>query len=103
MNEDQLQAFEAVDRINDQLYKKYNKKNNLDKLPVVSITFAGVYMFINLSIPHTDVCEIPEINIYNSENNDRIYYEDSNKYESYYKFIKRKFIEIKEEINKIKL
>lgn len=44
-----------------------------------------------------------EITLYNSENNDRIYYEKSDKYETFYKYIKRKFIEIKEEIYSVKL
>lgn len=110
MNEDQKEAFEAVEKINEELYKKYSKKDpkrfnydSLDKMPIVSITFAGVYVFIGLSIPSTDKCTIPEINLYSSENNDRIYYEKSNKYETYYKFIKRKFLEIKQELNIIKI
>jgi hypothetical protein len=59
-------------------------------------------MFISLTIP-SEKNIIPEIQIYHSEDNDRIFYEKSNKYETYYKFIKRKFIEIKKEINSIKL
>jgi len=110
MSEEQKQAFDAVDKINQELFNKYSKKNpknfnrdSLDKMPIVSICFAGCYMFINLTIPHTDKCHIPEIVIYHSENNDRIYYEKGDKYETFYKFIKRKFIEIKEEIYSVKL
>ena len=110
MTVDQQEAFDAVEKINEELYKKYSKKNpknfnydSLDKMPVLSITFAGVYTFIALSIPSTGVCMLPEFQIYNSEDNDMIFYEKSGKYESFYKFIKRKFLEIKEEINNIKL
>lgn len=110
MTIDQKEAYDAVEKINDELYKKYSKKDpenfnydSLFKMPIVGITFAGVYMLITLSIPSSDVCSIPEITLYNSEDNDRVFYEKSNKYETYYKFIKRKFIEVKEEIYSIKL
>jgi len=110
MNEEQKEAFEAVCKINEELYKKYSRKDpknfnydSLDKMPIVSITFASNYMFINLTIPSSEICVLPEIEIYSSENNDRIYYEKSNKYETFYKFIKRKFIDVKTEIYSVKL
>lgn len=110
MTKDQQEAFDAVDKINEELYNKYSKKDpnnfnydSLDRLPIVSITIAGVYMFIGLSIPSRNNCDIPEFNLYHSENNDRIYYEKSNTYESYYKYIKRKFREIKSELENIKI
>jgi len=46
---------------------------------------------------------IPEITIYHSENDERIFYEKGNRYETFYKYIKRKFMEIKNEIYSIKL
>ncbi len=111
MNEEQKEAFEAVEKINDELFKKYYKKDENDNskdwlavVPIVSITFANDYMFIGLSITSSEYdCQLPEFTIYNSQNNDRIYYEKSDKYESFYKYVKRKFIEMKEEINAIKL
>lgn len=110
MSEDQAEAFVAVEKINDELFQKYDKRNEKDprkdwlsKMPVLSVTFAGGYLFISLSIPSSDTCVLPEISIYNSENNDRLFYENRNKYESYYNFIKRKFNEIKEELNAVKL
>jgi hypothetical protein len=110
MTEEQKEAFEAVNKINEELFKKYNKKNENDiykdwlaVMPIVSITFASGYILIELTIPSTNTCQLPEFVIYNSEDNDRIYYEKSDKYESFYKFIKRKFIEIKQEICNIKL
>lgn len=109
MTEDQKEAFEAVEKINEELYKKYSVKNpshfgydSLDIMPIVSICFADVYMFISVSIPSKNN-QLPEIQLYHSENNDRIYYKKSNRYETYYKYIKRKFIEIKKEIYFIKL
>lgn len=110
MTVDQQAAFDAVEKINEELFKKYDRKNEEDRykdwlavMPVVSITIADVYMFIGLTIPSTNTCQLPEIILYNSENDDRIYYEKSDKYESFYKFIKRKFIEVKKEIYAIKL
>lgn len=101
--------YEAVNKINEELYKKYSKKdpknfnyNSLDLMPIIGITIVGVYMFITLSIPSKKNI-IPEITLYNSENNDRIFYKKGNKYETFYKFIKRKFIEVKEEIYSIRL
>lgn len=110
MTEEQKEAFEAVEKINEEIFKKYDKLNSKDlyvdwiaRMPIVSIIFAGNYTLINLSLSSTNECELPEFHIYNSENNDRIYYEKSDKYETFYKFIKRKFIEIKKEINKVKI
>lgn len=110
MTELQKEALEAVGKINTELYKKYSKLDAKDKYkdwisitPMLSITISGNYTFIGLSIPSKNTCSIPEFHIYNSEDNDRIYYEKSDKYETFYKFIKRKFIEIKNEVNLIKL
>jgi len=110
MTEEQKEAFEAVDKINEELFIKYDKLNITDSykdwlsvMPILSITFAGNYLFISLTIPSNDVCELPEFPVYNSENNDRVYLEETDTYETFYNFIKRKFDEIKEEINSVKL
>ena len=110
MTQDQKDAMEAVERINGELFKKYNRLDENDvytdwiaKMPILSVTIADNYLFIAMSIPSSDTCDLPEINLYNSENNDRIFYEKSNRYETFYKYIKRKFIEIKEEIYSVKL
>ena len=103
MTKEQIEAFGAVEKINAELYKKYFNRNSLHKMPILGITFAGIYMFITVSIPSSDVCAIPEITIYHSENNDRVFYEKGNTYETFYKFIKRKFIKIKNELYAIKL
>lgn len=103
MTIEQTEAFEAVEKINDELINKYYKREDIDTMPLVSITFVGIYLFINLTIPSARDVESIDIPIYNSENDNRIYYEKSNKKESFYKFIKRKFIEIKRCINEVKL
>jgi hypothetical protein len=56
-----------------------------------------------MSIPSTNDCDLPEINLYHSENDNRIYYEKSDKYETFYTFIKRQFREVKNQLNSIKL
>lgn len=101
MTEDQIDAVSAVDKINDELFAKYNKRNDLDNLPIVSVTLAGVYVFVSISI--ADEVDGQELKLYNSENNDRIYYEKSDKYETFYKLIKRKFLEVKGMLNDVKL
>lgn len=109
MTQEQKEALGAVEKINEELYKKYSKKDpknfnydSLDLMPVLGVTFAGVYMFITISIPSKNNI-IPEITIYHSENDERIFYEKGNKYETFYKYIKRKFMEIKNEIYSIKI
>lgn len=110
MTELQKEAYDAVVKINAELYKKYSKPNtknfnynSLDSMPILSVVFSNNYTFITLNIPSTEGCIIPEIPLYSSISDDRIYYEKSDKYESFYKYIKRKFIEVKEEIYSVKL
>jgi hypothetical protein len=109
MSEEQKEAFEAVEKINNELFIKYNKKNSDDayidwiaRMPIVSVTFADYMIFISIGLA-SELGDVPEIKVYNSECNDRIYYEKSDKYESYYMLIKRKFREIKRAINEIKI
>jgi len=89
--------------LNDILYEKYSTSKNLDidYLPIFSITFAAHYFFISLSIPGAH--EGQEFHIYSSENNDRMYDEDTDSYESFEVFIRRKLDEITYDINKIKI
>ena len=108
LTQEQQEIIKAVDKINEELYEKYDKKDKMDNftdwlslLPIVVVTIADVYSSISLSIPSE--YEPLEIPLYNSENNDRIYYEKSDTDESFYKLIKRKFLEVKENLNKIKL
>lgn len=101
MNILQKEALDAVEKINCELYDKYSDR--IDDMPILCVTIAGEYTFISLSIPSKANVNLPEIHLFNSENDDRIYYEESDKYESLYKLIKRKFIEIKKEIYNTKL
>lgn len=87
------QILEAIDRINSELNLKYKYDN-----PILSMVIADRYTFINISLNN-----LPEFNIWYSEEDDRKYYEKSDKYENFYPFIKRKFRKIKEDINKYKL
>ena len=53
LNEKQKEALEAVQRINNELHDKFGWNN--PNLPVVSITIAGFYTFINVSILEQDI------------------------------------------------
>lgn len=97
LSEEQLKATQAVQKINNELYDKYGWENHID---LFSITICSYYFFITFNINTNHIIEIP---IYNSENEDRIFYEKANKYEEWYFYIKRKFREIKEDLNNIKI
>lgn len=101
ITEEQKEAFEAVEKINEELFEYFDNKLMLNNQPILSITFADYITLIGLSIPLTSTSL--EINIYKSEDDDRIYDEENDEYEKFYPFIKRKFNEIKEEISLIKL
>lgn len=101
MTEEQKEAFEAVEKINEELFEYFDNKLMSNNQPILSITFANYITFIGLSIPLTSTSL--EINIYNSEDDDRIYYDETDEYEKFYPYIKRKFNEIKEEISLINL
>lgn len=92
------ELLNAVETINDELSEKYLAAGNADDLPILSATKGGYYIVSNISIPNG-----PEIHLYNSEEDDRKYDEDTNSYESYYDCLKRKFREFKELINNIEL
>lgn len=104
MTEKQIEAFNAVDKINQELYNKVKSRNfdGFDQ-PLVNITFCRHMIFISLSIPSEMSLNLPEIHLYNSHHCDRIYYEKSDKYETFYKLIKRKFLLVKSELNNIKI
>lgn len=101
MTDKQKEALDAVNKINDELFKKYRHKSFVG--PQLHITFSGDMVFIGLSGSTSGSMCLPEIGIYVSHEDDRIYYEKSDKYETFYKYIKRKFNLIKEEIYAIKI
>lgn len=96
MTEEQKEIFDAVNTLNEELFKKYP-----DNTPTVSVTFANYMTFIGLSI--CSEINIPEFCLYNSVQDNRIYDDLNDKYESYYDCIKRNFELIKEEINNINI
>jgi hypothetical protein len=105
MNEKFKSAMDAVEKINGEIFDKYKKLDQndhfkywLDLRPIISITISDNYFFIDISIP-----DIQTFNVYSSYDDKRIYYEKSDKYETFYKFIKRRFREIKEYLNTIKI
>jgi len=100
LSKDQEDALDAVEKINDKLYEKYKKNDNLDYLPILSVVIANHYFFIDISIP--DDYNPQEIKLFNSENNDRIYYDSTDTHESFYKLLQRKYKELREEIYYVK-
>lgn len=95
LNEKQKEALEAVQKLNNEMHDKFGWDNPL--LPIFSISIAGFYTFISLWIGEH------EIKLYNSEEDDRIYYEKSDKYESFYTYLKRKFRVYKSNLEDIKI
>lgn len=110
MTTEQEKLLAAVEKINGELKEKYLKKDKKDPYknwrsltPMLNVTFGGKYSSVSLSIPYREELPLPEIPLYFSENDSRIYYEKSDKHETYYKFLKRRFLEVKEEIYSVKL
>lgn len=100
---DHTKILSAIDKIEEELYNKYKRRDlDLNMMPTLSVLVSSIYLSINISIASKNNY-IPEINLWNSDNDDRIYYEKSDRYETFYKLIKRKFREIKNEINEVKL
>jgi hypothetical protein len=91
------EVIEAVERINEKLYKKYNKAGNLDYLPELYYIKSVSFMAVELMIP-----DQKPVWIWNSESSERKYYEATDTEESMYKCLQRLFREYKEAINKIK-
>lgn len=101
MTNEEKTALDAVEKINEELELIY--KDNYDKLPRISFKTSSDLFSISLFIPSNGHLTIPEFELYNSWDDDRNYNENTNTYETYYKLIKRKFVEIKKEINSVKL
>jgi hypothetical protein len=104
MTQDQKDALEAVERLNDEMEEKFIDKLSANA-PIFSIEFACDLTAISITLlDYTNRClNMPDMMLYNSVNNDRIYYESTDSYETYYDLLKRKFKEIQEEFQKYKL
>lgn len=96
LSEKQLKCLEAVQKINNEMHDK-EEGGNHDTL--LSVTICGWYFSVVLNVNKCNT----EIALYNSEQDDRIYYEKSDKCEEWYSFIKRKYRETKNILNAIKL
>lgn len=66
ISEKQMEAILAVQKLNNELHDKYGWDSG--SLPIISITLASYMMFISVSLGGGQ-----EINLYNSEDEDRIY------------------------------
>jgi len=98
LSEEQEKCLKAIQKINNEQHDKVGWEDHGDLL---SMTICSYHFVITLNINHN--LFDAEVNLYNSGNDDRIYYEKSDKYEEWYSFIKRKFREVKSELNNIKL
>lgn len=86
------ESLEAVDRINDELNEKYGKSFFP---PSVSIEIYGEYIGFNYHLP-SSLVTIP---LSDGAEDDRLYNENDDSYESYYSYIKRKYDTILIQIN----
>ena len=96
LSEEQHNCIGAVQRINNEMHDKEGWENH-DTL--LSVCMCGYYFFVTLNINKANA----EITLFNSSNDDRIYYEKSDKYEEFYSYLKRKYRETKDIISEIKL
>lgn len=101
MTEKEHAIYDAVQRINDELDKKWSKRGH-DMQPIVSCVFGSHVQAIDIHLSSSAI-KFQSINLWCSVDDDRIYYEKSDKYETWYQLIKRKWRQAKEEVNMIKL
>lgn len=96
ITKEQLECLQAVQKINNKMHDKggWDNHNSL-----MSMLICGYHFGVTLNLNSADT----EIQLYNSSQDDRIYYEKSEKYEKWEPFLKRKFRQVKEQINNIKL
>ena len=98
LSEPQLECLQAVQKINNEMHDKEGWE---DHDTLLSITICSYHFFVTLDINKVDT----KIDLYSSawEGESRIYYEKSDTYETWYKFLKRKYRDIKKELESIKL
>lgn len=93
---EQQKCVEAVQRINNKMHDKEGWQNH-DTL--LDISICGFHYAVDMYIGKANV----KINLFNSGNDNRIFYEKSNKYEEWYTYLKRMYREAKTILNDIKL
>jgi len=91
------EVINAVEKLNEAITEKYTKRGDFDNMPELYYLISPSFTGVELMIPDHE-----HIHIWNSENSERIYYEQTDTEESIYKCIQRLFREYKEVINKIK-
>jgi len=96
ISDKQSGALKAIQKINNEMHDKEGWRNH-DTL--LSINICSFRFFITLNVNKVNA----EFLLYDSDQDDRIYYEKSGKYEEWYSYIKRKFREIKWNLDSIKL
>lgn len=101
-----LDLLAVVEKLNDEMADKMGDWRLVESAPTISLTIVppskkwGIIGFvaINLTIETGQ-----EFQLYNSVDDDRAYYEKSDTYESWYKYIKRKWKQQRESYVNIKL
>lgn len=97
------ELYDTVERLNEELYEKWLEEGkDFSLLPCFSCRFARNMDFVDFHPVSNDIT-LPEIHIYCSETDTLRYNEKNNTTESYYSFIKRRFKEVKQQLNAIKL
>ena len=99
LTEEQKEAITACEKLNDKLSVKY--EHEPENQPILSTNIYYYACSVDINIPH----EFGFINIqlYNSENNDREFIENKNDYEPLYTYLTRTYNDLKNLINNIKL
>lgn len=103
MLEEQKEALEVINKLNEQLYEDYYdiNRNDYDDMPVFSVTMSNYITCITVNIQYefTSV----EIQLYNSEDSNRMYIKEIDDYEPLETYIKREFEMIQKNLKKFKL
>lgn len=92
-DQDINKAITAIQKINQKFIVRYGHSNP----PILSYTIAGSYFFISMLI------DSEELKLFNSEDDDRSFNENTNSYEPWLKYLKNKFDYKRETINRIKM
>jgi len=92
----------VIDLLNDEMYDNLENKDSLNDLPQFSITIIDSLWSVDLLMNYSDI-NMPKIPIYESESDERIYYEKTDDYEEYEDLFRRKFKAVLKKLNNVKL
>lgn len=101
LTDEQQEAIIACEKLNEKLFTKYELISKEEERPILSVNIYDYGCIVNISIPHD--FGLINIELFNSENNDREFIEPINDYEPLYSYLIKKFNELKKIINNIKL